>query len=202
VSLLAKRIRRAAADGLQKLGTPANERVYTNRYRPLPTEDAAGALALPAIVVYTATETIEVSVDAPKEYRRRMEMTIEIVVARLEEKYSDADDRLDEIADQVEQWVFHNPTFGLGLEDGIVFGDHPSSLIRDENAPVDEGEYNLAAKRLTFEVTYYQGAPEHSDEGGIESLPTAKTFVPGWDLGPEPDGVLEAVDEIHVGAPE
>lgn len=195
MSLKAKRIRHAIADGLQCLATPAGARVYTNRFRPIPTVDAAGESALPAIVVYTINETIEISADAPKEYRRRLEVAIEILVSRLEAKHPRADDRLDEIAEQVEQWIFTNPTFGLADVDGITFGDHPSSLVRDETAVVDEGETDLAAKRLVFEVTYYQGAPE----GDLATLPEAKSFRPGWDLGPEPDGALEAVDLIQVG---
>lgn len=198
MSAKAKAIRKAAADGIQCLKTPAQERVYTNRFRSLPEWLANGAPALPAIVIYTINETVEVSTDAPKEYRRLMEMAIEIVVSRGEAKHPGADDRLDDIAEMVEQWIFRNPTFGLTEHDDVTFGDHPSSLVRDENAPIDEGETDIAAKRLVFQVTYYQDAPE----GDIGALPPAKSIEAGWDVGPTPDERLEARDLVTVGAGE
>lgn len=198
MSAKAKLIRKAAAKGLLCLNTPAQDRIYTNRFRSLPEWLASGASALPAIVIYTINETVEISVDAPKEYRRRMEMAIEIVVSRGEAKHPGADDRLDDIAELVEQWVFRNPALGLTEHDDVTFGDHPSSLIRDENAPINEGGSDIAAKRLVFEVTYYQDAPE----GDVDALPPAKSIEADWDLGPTPDKRLEARDLVNVGAGE
>lgn len=136
------------------LTTPAiaqvGARVYTNRMRKVYPEE------LPCIVIYSKSESAEINVAGPREYKRTMKLAVEII-----DKYGDpsdttledsVDDRLDEIAAQVEQRLYRNETLDGEVSD-LLFSDIETDFVV-------EGEQPVGAMRLTFDVEFIIEAPD------------------------------------------
>lgn len=130
-----KTIRHAIADVL-KNNTDAGEHVYASRTRPIP------ASALPAILVYSNDEAIELHNEAPREYRRTLTLGIEIV-ARADD---DLDDTLDDIAEQVERIISENQT--PGGADTLLLNGVAITLTKD-------GDNQHGSCILTYDTIYY-----------------------------------------------
>lgn len=157
-------------------------RVFTNRGRKLFPEE------LPAIIIYTKSESAEIYVEAPREYRRTMKLAIEVF-----DKYDtgaettmedSVDDRLDAIADEIEQRIFRDETL-----DGDV-SDIKLSDIEADYMP--EGEQPIGALRLTFDVEYFTLAPV--DQPNLDAFETAHIETK---VTPD-NGQDAAVDEIEL----
>ena len=113
------------------------------------------ASELPCIVVYSRTESAEINVAAPREYKRTLKMAVEII-----DKFDDVsentlddavDDRLDEIAEEVEQRLMRNETLD-GLASDLILSDTEIDFN-------PEGEQPTGAARLTFDIEYNTLAP-------------------------------------------
>lgn len=155
-------------------------RIFTNRMRKLYPEE------LPAIVIYTRSEAAEIYVAAPREYKRTMKVAIEIFDKFDESAQTDlddtVDDRLDEIAEIVEQRLFGNETLDGKCSD-ITFSDL-------ENDYLPDGAQPIGALRLIYDVEYYTLAPKETT--GLDAFETAhvETLI-------QPDnGQDKAVDDI------
>lgn len=131
-----KSIRHAIAAALTG-NTSAGANVFASRTRSIP------ASKLPAILVYTSSETAEVFNQSPRELRRTLSVGIEIA-ARADD---DLDDALDDIAEQVERVMSEHQTLSGTASDVLLTGTE-ITLTKD-------GDNQHGAAILTYEVTYY-----------------------------------------------
>lgn len=157
-------------------------RVFTNRMRKVYPDE------MPAVVIYTKSESAEIYIAAPREYKRTMKVAIEVF-----DKFDDAgettleddvDDRLDALAEQIEQRLYKDETLGGKVSD-LKFSDSESDFM-------PEGEQPIGALRMTFDVEYFVLAP--IEQTGLDAFETAHvetTIQP--DTGQDP-----AVDDIEL----
>jgi hypothetical protein len=167
-----------AGGGISGIGT----RIFTNRMRKV------FASELPCIVIYSRTESAEINVAGPREYKRTLKMAIEII-----DKYDDVsedtlddavDDRLDEIAEEVEQRLMRNETLD-GLAADLILSDTEIDFN-------PEGEQPTGAARLTFDVEYNTLAP--IEQLGLDAFEQAHV-----EYTLQPDNQQEkAVDDIDL----
>lgn len=150
------------------------DRVYPTRIIPVHVKPD-----LPAILVYTLTETVEgfVSV-APPITDRRLQLAVEIKV-----KGDRPDDQLDAIANLVEMIVLSDPG-----QSGLAVA---TTVVGTQFDFTDEGEESFGSATVTFEVSY------QTDEGLFVAELLDSVGVK-WDLGAKPDSQLEAQDEIDL----
>lgn len=115
-----------------------------NRYLPIWNSDDL----LPAVLIYTRSESAEIFVAAPRQYKRTIQLAIEIVAY--------ANDKLDELLDKItrdiEKLIFVDDTLKGTANDCILTG-----IESDLNV---DGERPIGANRLLFDVTYLTFAPE------------------------------------------
>jgi len=168
------------------LTTPAiaaiGPRVFTNRMRKVFPEE------LPCIIIYSKSESAEITVAAPRQYKRIMKLAIEII-----DKWDESaeatlddtlDDRLDEIATEVEKRLYRNETLDGEVID-LLFSDIETDFV-------PEGEQPVGAMRLTFDVEYNVDAPD--EQPGLDAWETAHA-----EFTIQPDGGQEkAVDDIEL----
>lgn len=116
--------------------------VHNNRTRRLFPEE------LPAILIYTKSETAEIAIVAPREYLRTMKLAIEVVAKADDE----LDETLDDICEAIETRIFRNETLN-GLVSDLKYSDTEIDFVPD-------GEQPVGAARLTFDCEYYTLAPD------------------------------------------
>lgn len=104
---------------------------------------------MPAIIIYTKSESAEVSIAAPREYKRILKLAVD--VACIDTSATLVDDFLDDTAAEIEQRLFRNETLD-GLASDLFLSDTEIDFITDS-----ENEIGLC--RLTFDVIYYTKAP-------------------------------------------
>jgi hypothetical protein len=122
---------------------------------------------LPAILVYSRDETVEIFNAAPRELKRSLTIGIEIA-AKADE---DLDDTLDDLSDQVEALISENQTLSDTASDIV--------LQRVELHLVEEGNQQHGACVMTYLVTYYtmdvslgvagDGIPDENVLGNFET---------------------------------
>jgi len=143
--------------------------VFKNRQARLAPEE------LPAIIIYTKSESAEISNVAPREYKRTMKMAVD--VAKIDVSTVLTDDFLDDAAEEIEQRLFQNETLD-GLASDLFLSDTEIDFITD-------AENEIGLLRLTFDVIYYTKAP--IEQPGLEAferyeaeirLPTATDDTP------------------------
>lgn len=168
------------------LTTPAiaavGARVFTNRMRKVFPEE------LPCIIIYSKSESAEITVTAPRQYTRTMKLAVEIIDKWDESAQSNlddtVDDRLDEIATEVEKRLYRNETLDNEVVD-LLFSD-----IETDFDPT--GEQPVGAMRLTFDVLYNVDAPD--EQPNLDAFETAHV-----EYTTQPDGGQEkAVDDIEL----
>lgn len=140
-----KIIRAAVADILVSASTAAGSRVYPSRRLPL------RRLELPAIAVYTTTDTVSdgSAATAPRELQRQLSLVVECCVSATQDEA--IDDLLDDIAEEVEAALHADPYFGDTCSD---------SVLADTSIDLDDsGDRLVGVVQLTYTVTYYQLAP-------------------------------------------
>lgn len=141
---------------------------------------------LPVIAVYTRGEpTIEEFSQAPLEYKRHVNLVVE-VIAKADENL---DNTLDDIAQLVENVVFRNPTLSDKAND--------TRLSKIDEDILGEGETQFGACALTFDCTYLSYAPEDI----TADLPPLEEVNAKYDLAPV-DGKIAAEDTIELPQPE
>lgn len=179
--------------------TDAGANVFSNLSSSLWSED------LPQIAIYTRSENIEAMNVAPREYKRYVEIAIEIVAEGPEDPNSDdgkyLEDILDDIAEQVETEMNRDETIGTYTD---AFGN--SCVLVDElilnNVEFEfrgEGSKPTGSARLIFNALYHDYRPADQSQQGIND--NLETVVADWKVGhndSEPDDVIEASDEIDI----
>ncbi|MGD9664616.1 MAG: hypothetical protein AB7U34_05375 [Novosphingobium sp.] len=130
-----KTIRHAIKDALLN-NTSAGAHVYASRTRPIP------ATSLPAILVYTNNEAVEIFNESPREYRRTLTLGIEIA-ARADEAL---DDTLDDIAQEIERILSENQTPG---------GADTLLLTGAEIVLTKDGDNQHGSCVLTYDAIYF-----------------------------------------------
>jgi len=111
--------------------------VFSSRLRALNNEN------LPAILVYTRSESAEKFAEAPRELDRALELLVEIKVAGL----YDCDDVVDTFADRVEDLIHQDDSFGALVNDVL--------LSNTDIEFFNEGATPYCVARLTFDVQYF-----------------------------------------------
>lgn len=164
-----KDIRAKVSDILSTPGITGVASVFKNRQQRLAPTD------LPAIIIYTKSESAEIDIVAPREYKRTLKLAVDI--ACIDTSAVSVDDFLDDTADVIEQRLFQNETLD-GLASDLKLSDTEIDFITDS-----ENEIGLC--RLTFDVTYYSKAPvEQPNLAPFErysaeyKLPTATPTTP------------------------
>lgn len=140
--------------------TDCEDKVYKNRARPF--INMTGWVAqLPAMVVYTESETSVVWDVAPVSYQRKVMVSVE-VHANADE---DTDDLLDHIAEQIEILIsrFTWETINMQL-----------SLAGTQMAVRDMGAERITgACAIAFEITYYSNLPDGAEAASLDDFKTA-----------------------------
>lgn len=172
-------IRHAIRDTLKDANTAAGARVFANRYtRPSADE-------LPCILVWTKDEDVE---QRHTEWKRTARIVVEVVCKGNPSPIdadANPDDDVDLLMDEVEAALDEDHTFDGTAADSL--------FARAEYAGDDEGQVALAAGRLELDVEYYENRPK------VPALhePLVSAGVK-WDLGPQPDGIVEAEDQLEL----
>jgi hypothetical protein len=175
MSHIRKQIRDAVIARLKTDVEAVSDRVFGNRARQVfPGE-------LPCILVYTVQEPAEVSIEAPREYKRNLTLTIEI----LAKADNGIDDTLDALCETVEASIFSEETFG-GLASDTLLADTDFDFF-------GEGDRLVGAAKITLNTPYYQRLPGDLS-GPLDDLDTIHTDI---DLPPV-DEEFEATDDLDV----
>lgn len=122
------------------------DRVYGNRSRKIFRNEC------PCILVYTGKENAEIVNESPREYKRSLELAVEVVMATSAEADDGIDDQFDALAVAVEKAVFTDETQGGNCDDTIL-GDTDLDII-------DDGEKPIGAGKITFTMPYYEYIPQ------------------------------------------
>ena len=156
--------------GIQKAllnETEAGTRVYTNQSSEIWDD------ALPVIIITTRSESIELLNTAPREYKRSMDVVIEVVTkgeeSPNEKEDGGAEDIADQIADKVEDRLSVDDRLGT-FEN--VFGKEVALideliLSNIEFEYTGEGIQPMASARMAYRATYYEYRPFSSEAQGI-----------------------------------
>jgi len=135
-------IRHAVATQLTG-ATAAGTRVFRTRVLPYK------RVELPALAVYTPTETVNVDVDtAPRELERSPELVIEGAVKAAGSE--NVDDALDAMALEIENALHADPTFGGVAADAV--------LSSTELDIIEDGDTLVGLVKLTYKVEYFAPA--------------------------------------------
>ncbi len=176
--------------------TDAGARVYSNISSTIWREE------MPQIVVYTRGETIEKSGTAPVEYKRSLELVVEIIAEGSEGPRDSSqgpyvEDVVDLIASQVEAEISRDDSLGdYTAPDGQVC-KLVDSLELQTVALRFEAESNkpTASAALVFNAVYHEFLPSSIEEqGGLGNLESVHA---DWKVGHHddaPDNVVEAQD--------
>lgn len=148
-------IRDAVIAKLKAANTAAGQKVFGNRARPVfPAE-------LPCILVYTKNEPTDISIEAPREYKRSLALAVEIV-AKVSTDEESLDDVLDDLCRQVEIAMFEDETFG-GVASDTILGETEMDLLT-------EGEKPIGGAKITFTLPYYDQLPALAATGALVDL--------------------------------
>lgn len=118
--------------------TDADDRVYSNRSRNLPTEK------LPAIIVHDGSENGPPKDISSKVYIRTWNVAIEVKVADTE----GADEKLDDVLNQIEDVISANRN---------ISGQASTSLYSSTDEPDFDstGETTVVTTRINYEIKYF-----------------------------------------------
>lgn len=155
--------------------TDAGLNVWASRALPVWNGVAGLEAVMPAILIYTRSERADVFNESPREYRRVLQIAVQLHVLG-----EDTDDPLDAMAEQVEALILDDDTLGGTVSD--------VRLADSEFVFTDDGEQEMGAARLTFEAEYF-------DEIDIRAEDVLATLHAQWDMG-DPDGQIDAEDTI------
>jgi hypothetical protein len=173
-------IRQRLADLIKAAGTAAGERVFVNRYtRPHADE-------LPCVIVFSKETEHD---RRHTEYRHLADITV-VAVCRAQpvagEPDTNADVAVDLLLEDLEQVLDQNPTLEGQAAD--------CWMKRTDYEGDEQGEVALASGRLTVTVEYYEDRPKPAPP----VHPPLEGVGVKWDLGPTPDGTIEAEDQVEL----
>lgn len=181
MSIYVRDIRRAVAELIRQLELPgvAPEHVYTNRTRPYDVE------RMPAVCVFSLSETSEIAEDAPRVNACECEIAIAVYVRTVAREDTDEDDRLDDYLQVIREMLMANDTINCQAEGSRYNGC--------EWILSNEGEFAMGAAVLRYGVRYRETMPE-AVGGHLDNLLHINTK---WDGAPKPDGTKDAEDNVH-----
>lgn len=141
--------------------TAAGTRVFANRVKPFMSNGWTSEL--PAIVVYTLDEQADIFNDAPREYRRTVQVMVEIQAAADEA----LDDVLDDIADRVELLLMRDDTLAGTVND--------LKMARTRMALKEQGETLIGACMIQFDAEYLDRRPDDAFNATLPDMTTLST---------------------------
>lgn len=173
-----KLIRIAAADAL-KNNTPVGANVFPSRSAPL-----WSGFELPGICVYGKHETITLEQEAPRLYKRVLDLRIEVAA-----QGADTDDKLDDIGDRVER-VF-------GRSDRLTYAKENTCAeltMSDQDIEFrDDGKSKIGVLIMKWDAVYYTSEPDDEDPAPIDDL---KKVATDYKIGG--DGTERAKDLVEL----
>ena len=185
MSLARKAIRRAIGERLMNR-TAAKQRVYANRAEPV------WEAGTPAILIRTPREEDTVLSSGPRRYSRAL--TVTIGCCSNETPQAGADDVADDLAQQVEDLLLHDPGFKTSPKLNALIDAKETRIVSGELG-VEIGERVYAGWTITMQVTFQT---EHLPPNE-RTLSPLEAFDVDWDFPPPGvDEELEAEDEIEV----
>jgi len=183
--------------------TIAGENVRANRSDPIvPERELDGQEVFASLLVYALTEAIEVATDSPREYRRTLELAVEVFAQGGPEVDATAlEDLIDDTADQIECAV--DPLIPQllrvrvpGTDELLSVNPSTSFLERVEVGFDSRGVQLAGAARVVYRIAYSTGVDEREQARAtdLETLRVVYRFPP-------PDASLPpaAEDEIDLG---
>lgn len=151
------------------LSTPAitgiGTKVFANRAR------LVFETELPNIIIYTKNEPSEKFVEAPREFKRSLNLEIEIQY-RLnppDEDTVNIDDAMDDIAEEVERRVLLDPTLNNLASDTL--------LDNTEMDIVQNGNQLIGSCKITFVVEYNQPVDYSENDDSLDDFETAHVEI-------------------------
>jgi len=148
---------KAAVSEFGGVSDPALGRVFENRMKPM------WEVEMPAANIYTKNESAEIFNVAPREYKRTLNLFLDVYV-----KADDAaDDTIDLLTRKIEKALFVNETLDDVVSD-TVLGDTEIELDVD-------GRSVQALARMTWVITYFTFAPGDEASAGLDDFVTAHT---------------------------
>ncbi len=180
-----KQIRNAVIAKL-KSANIVGDRVFGNRARKIFRNEC------PCILIYTDKEPAEVANEAPREFKRDLQLAVEIIVAGSASDDHDVDDQIDDLAVKVEEAMTDDETFGDLCAD-TVLGDTEMDIIED-------GEKPIAAAKIVFSMPYFQYLPQ-KDFDDIDDLTSANVKIAGpgeRPANPNQDANVLSTDQVDL----
>lgn len=159
--------------------TEAGGSVFISRAIPTDIHD------LPVILIYMKNEDVELFDESPRRYKRTASVVIECISSGVDD--SDADDKVEKIAAQVEDLLTKDETLDC-LADDTWLGNINFQSEADGQSPV-------AAAVLTFNVQYFR---EPISE---QCLPDYLRSGVEWQVGhhdESSDETIDAEDEFEI----
>lgn len=133
--------------------TDAGNNIFPSRVRPIEEQ------TLPTIQVYANSESSEIWQEAPREYERKLSLSVQIT-AKADDSLEDS---LDAIAIQVENVLRQDHTLGELCRDVILAG---TELTIHEN-----GDTLIGSCNITYDILYYTLAvADRIPENGYNDL--------------------------------
>lgn len=147
-------IRDAIVTMLSNGNTSAGTNVFSSRIKPITEAN------VPAINVQTFRENATLFNETKRIYRR----ILTVGIAVIDRANNDLDDKLDQIADQVESIILKDETLG---------GVASDTKLSDTNMRLELGDNTIGGVIISFDVEYYtehQQEFDEQDSGDFEAL--------------------------------
>jgi hypothetical protein len=166
--------------------TSVGESVYTNPTAPSWVEE------LPVILIRTMNESIEIFNQAPREYRKTLELTIEAIASGnevgSEVSGGTLEDLLDKICHEIE-CVMTKDTSLVGFVSDVI----PVSIDFDYES---DGNVPIGAAKVIYSLVYYEQLPTPDKVDGINDFLTAEVQI---DVG---DANVDNVEDDPINIPQ
>lgn len=156
-----KLIRLALAQHLKRSYLVAAANVFPSRSEPLSKD-----YELPAMCVYGTRETITLWQESPRQYKRELDLRVEIIV-----EGTGADDQLDDIGHEVEQLIGRSNRLQYERENTVS----EILLTGDVLDFRQEGEKIIGSLVKTYTATYFTYEPDELDSEPVDDLNTINT---------------------------
>jgi hypothetical protein len=155
--------RRLIREHIQKLlknKTAVGDRVFSNRSTPASIEE------LPLINIYTKSESVDPHNEAPKSYRRSLNLVLEVIGVGRDD--CALEDLVDSIADEIEKELENDETLD-GKADKL-------SLTGLQYTVEPDGQSPVGSLVLNYSIIYYQ-------EVGPDCFPPFETMSVDYKIG-------------------
>lgn len=176
-------IRKVIKD-LLKGATDAGEQVFTSRSIPTWVEN------LPVILIYTKDENVERFNEAPKSYRRILNLELEIVAKGSEDE--DVQEVLDRVSDQIESLMEKDETLGNDENKNNIA--NKLELSKVEYTLEADGDSPVGMAKNTYSIEYFTDVV-------FDCFPDFKQANIDYQVGhhdESPDDVIDAQDQVDV----